>query len=667
MKVLFRFILGLILILTITPAFADDRGVTVKEKSGATAAPVKTFKTTYYALVIGNDLYLNLPHLHTAMNDAREVNRVLTEKYSFRTKLLLNATRDDILDAINSYRMKLTEKDSFLIYYAGHGEYDKVVDKAYWLPVDAKANNPTHWIMADDITSNIKRIASKHVLIVSDSCYSGALTRSATIDLNKNVGRGEFLTKMMDRASRTLMASGGNEPVSDAGGKDNHSVFASALLTALKEADKPSFTAEELFHNRIKAFVAGRSEQVPQYGDIRNSGHEGGDFVFQTGSIAEANISQDTSPAVSGNSTNRLYIVVRKETIEEIPFNGFNTQCDGYGDSGIKYTSPEGSVTIPWKDIEYILPAFGEGKLVSGVNFKTDTLLPKSCTDGFVQYTKDKLVTVLGYQQVNRQEIRLNLNDIDVIAFSKAGLKMGKSDFLKFVSDKDTVGKEWIDKGLALMNSENYEGALSAFNKAVEINPNNPWAYIDKGWALNGLGNYDQAIKEFNRAVDIDPQIPWIYVYRAQSYICLGNYQQGLLDVDKVTSLDATISWAYINRGWAYLGLGKNNEAIADLDKAAQMDPKNLFIYLFRAWAHNALGNKRQALEDFDKSLDLAPNSSFPHWNIATYYALGGEKEKSIAELRKTISINGTFKQKAKTDKNFQSLWNDSDFKKLVE
>jgi Flp pilus assembly protein TadD len=75
------------------------------------------------------------------------------------------------------------------------------------------------------------------------------------------------------------------------------------------------------------------------------------------------------------------------------------------------------------------------------------------------------------------------------------------------------------------------------------------------------------------------------------------------------------------------------------------MDPKNLFVYLVLAWARNALGNKRQALEDFDKSLDLAPNSSLPHWNIATYSALSDEKEKSIAELRKKISINGTFKQ----------------------
>ena len=40
------------------------------------------------------------------------------------------------------------------------------------------------------------------------------------------------------------------------------------------------FTADELFHKHVKSRVAGRSEQVPEYNQLRNSGDEGGDFVF---------------------------------------------------------------------------------------------------------------------------------------------------------------------------------------------------------------------------------------------------------------------------------------------------------------------------------------------------------------------------------------------------
>ena len=244
-------------------------------------------------------------------------------------------------------------------------------------------------------------------------------------------------------------------------------------------------------------------------------------------------------------------------------------------------------------------------------------------------------------------------------------LESKRNEYSKAVAE--LKAKEWIDKGVAFMRAENYESALGAFNNAVEIDPTSSWAYIDKGWALNTLGDYDQALKAFNRAADIDPKNPWIYVNRGVSYNFMGNYRQGLLDEEKAISLNATISWAYINRGWAYLGLGNFNQALADLNKAAQLDPENPYVYHMRAWAHNGLGNKRQTMEDFDKSLNLAPNNSWTHWNIAAYHALSGEKEKSISALGKAIRINGTLRQKAKTDKRFQSLWNDVDFRKLVE
>mgnify|MGYP001569684171 CR=1 FL=1 len=240
-----------------------------------------------------------------------------------------------------------------------------------------------------------------------------------------------------------------------------------------------------------------------------------------------------------------------------------------------------------------------------------------------------------------------------------------QNEYLKVVDELKS--KEWLDKGVAFMNTENYEGALAAFNNAAEANPQNSWAYIDKGWALNSLGDFYQALKEFNRAADLDPPNPWIYVNRGMSYNSLGDYRQGLLDAEEAIKLDANISWAYIERGWAYLGLGNFSQSLTDLNKAAQLEPQNPFVYSTRAWAHNALGKTRQAAEDLEKSINLAPNNSWMLWNRAAYYALSGEKGKSIADLEKAIRINGSLKQRAKTDKNFQSLWNDIGFRKLVD
>jgi hypothetical protein len=145
--------------------------------------------------------------------------------------------------------------------------------------VDAQKDDPTEWIIADDITASIRRLSSRQVLIVSDSCYSGTLTRSAQTHLVNKGERDAYLRKMAERSSRTLMASGGNEPVADGGGS-GHSIFADSFLRALQEINDSTFTADELFFGHIRSRVAGRSDQVPEYNEIRNSGHEGGDFIF---------------------------------------------------------------------------------------------------------------------------------------------------------------------------------------------------------------------------------------------------------------------------------------------------------------------------------------------------------------------------------------------------
>jgi hypothetical protein len=70
------------------------------------------------------------------------------------------------VNALSEYRQVLTEDDSLLIYYAGHGQYDKDADKAYWLPVD-DLNSPAYLISADDITTDVRVLPARHVLIVS--------------------------------------------------------------------------------------------------------------------------------------------------------------------------------------------------------------------------------------------------------------------------------------------------------------------------------------------------------------------------------------------------------------------------------------------------------------------------------------------------------------------
>ena len=190
----------------------------------------------YYALVVGNQNYQKLPRLNTPEADAGVIGALLKDRYGFNVTILLNATRLQMLDELNKLQKLLTEKDNLLIYYAGHGEYDRVNSLANWLPIDAEPDNDSNWIQSSRLTEKLNTFQAKHILVVADSCYSGAMTRSSIGQVQPELDRRSsdlsVLKAIAASPSRTVLTSGGVSPVMDGGG-GRHSVFAQNFIDVL--------------------------------------------------------------------------------------------------------------------------------------------------------------------------------------------------------------------------------------------------------------------------------------------------------------------------------------------------------------------------------------------------------------------------------------------------
>jgi len=248
-----------------------------------------------YAVVIANQNYTpesGMPSLSTPFADADALTAVLAENYGFATEITLengktaplvlkDPTNRDIEIVLHQLGKVAGAKDTVLIFFAGHGVFEPVTSIAYWVPSDAEAGFEPSYLSASDISAAIQRIQAGHVILISDSCYSGALLRGGQgekqdIDEGQRV---QALLKMQSRKSRIVITSGNNEPVADLGG-DGHSVFARALLTGLRTIDHDAFSARELFDGYIIQQVTANADQEPQYRPLEKVGHEGGDFVF---------------------------------------------------------------------------------------------------------------------------------------------------------------------------------------------------------------------------------------------------------------------------------------------------------------------------------------------------------------------------------------------------
>ena len=242
---------------------------------------------TYHAILIGNANYddPNWPDLDTPHNDVKRVDEILRERYGFQTTVLLDAKRDEILAAIEDAGARLGEKDNLLIYYAGHGKYSDDAKTGFWEPVDSITYAYRNSIPAQQINFFLSTIKVKKVLVVSDSCYSGAFARNMVEQLDPTVEdkqREKFYMIQAAKKSRVVMTAGGLKPVADGIG-NGHSLFASAFINALTDNDDVTL-ARNLF-GRIRKVVVDSAlavnlDQEPVFADMVHSGHEGGDFIF---------------------------------------------------------------------------------------------------------------------------------------------------------------------------------------------------------------------------------------------------------------------------------------------------------------------------------------------------------------------------------------------------
>jgi len=236
----------------------------------------------YYALVIGNNNYKHLQNLKTAVNDAEQTAKVLKEKYNFDTTLLLNADRYEILSALHKLRQQLQKGDNLLVYYAGHGDLDKINDRGYWLPTDAEADNTANWISNVAITDMLNTLPANHIMVIADSCYSGTMTRTAVPRIDSAIPsqiQKKWLKLMSKSQSRTVLSSGGVQPVLDEGG-GGHSIFAKAFLDALNN-NKDVLQGYALYRQVTNEVSQNSANiQTPQYAPIKHAGHETGQFFF---------------------------------------------------------------------------------------------------------------------------------------------------------------------------------------------------------------------------------------------------------------------------------------------------------------------------------------------------------------------------------------------------
>jgi len=98
--------------------------------------------------------------------------------------------------------------------------------------------------------------------------------------------------------------------------------------------------------------------------------------------------------------------------------------------------------------------------------------------------------------------------------------------------------------------------------------------FSNRGNDYTRLDEHKKAISAFNKAIELDPKLSDAYSNRAGVLLKLGQYSKAISDCAKAIKLDPKNTVAYCNRGGVYVKLDEVSKALSDLNKAIELNPK---------------------------------------------------------------------------------------------
>lgn len=271
---------------TIQPSPEENKTTSFKE--------LANWYKNQYALIIGIDRYKrnDIDRLKNAVNDAKSMAEMMKAQGFIVTELYNDkATRQNILNEYSAIHEKSKESDSFLFYFAGHGQGITINSQeklGYLIPYDADISlSDMNLIQYDNSAINLnqlnhyaKNMKAKHVALLLDSCFSGLAMKRSVPSATKMDH--EYYEDLLSRKAINVLTAGDNQPVSDG---TEHSPFTQAIINAIGKKgldlhDRDGYATFNQLAGYVKEKVekATARKQRPQFDNFSN---EDGDFLFR--------------------------------------------------------------------------------------------------------------------------------------------------------------------------------------------------------------------------------------------------------------------------------------------------------------------------------------------------------------------------------------------------
>ncbi|MDD9842026.1 MAG: tetratricopeptide repeat protein [Alphaproteobacteria bacterium] len=201
-------------------------------------------------------------------------------------------------------------------------------------------------------------------------------------------------------------------------------------------------------------------------------------------------------------------------------------------------------------------------------------------------------------------------------------------------NEKKRRSREYVDRGLAKLPSNNWMGASDDFDKAIELDPNNAEAYYHRGHIVfieaeetYNDDTYRFALPDFDEAIRLKPD--YVEAYNSRGFVKykLKKYHKAIADFDEAIKRNSDFAPAYNCRGLTRIELKDLQGALTDFDKAIEKNLEYTEAYYNRGKIKRKQGDYKGALADFNQAIKLNPNFEKVYNDRKVVLAIIGEED----------------------------------------
>jgi tetratricopeptide (TPR) repeat protein len=236
--------------------------------------------------------------------------------------------------------------------------------------------------------------------------------------------------------------------------------------------------------------------------------------------------------------------------------------------------------------------------------------------------------------------------------FEKANILLASQSYEEAITSYDEAielkpddDAACYNRGFALDELNRYEEAIASYDKAIELKPDDQNAWISRGIALRNLNRYEEAIASYDKAIEFKPDDDAAWYNRGIALGNLNRYEEAIASHDKAIEFKPDKDAAWNNRGIALGNLNRYEEAIASYDKAIELKPDKDEAWNNRGNALDELNRYEEAIASYDKAIELKPDKGLAWYNRGNALFDLNRYEEAIASYDKAIEFKADYQR----------------------